>query len=324
MDMMQSLSFVHRWICDFSEDSVCHAVDVLGTFMFLPMILISTTIEDGDIISSKIADEEKDTCLELYHEFDSKLKDASTFYSVETAGRDITVDELSILSPPYEPDTYVIDGTYRLQLWADNKKIRSLSNPPLYRWLNSEKRCFSPPAFTIRNAISRARGYLNAFGISISPENFAVATAEYHGNGKNRWKISWTRVIEDYPWDDSSRLGPESIDVLFHEEHGLVLIRNDIFSPAPKSTVVEITREEAIVEAGNFTLVVVSSVKSCELKVASPNWLFPTETRLCWLVEFIRRDPGADQTLGVILPNIIISLDAQTGDVVGMNFSVYR
>ena len=316
-------------------------------FIVFPAILISAALGAEE----EIAGEQKETCLALYEQFESELKKASRFYSDATTGKHIPIEDLSILYGPGEPTAYRVEGAYLLHLWADNSNIRfrRLVNLPLKRLLGSA--IFQPtaPTFTVAKAVLEARGYLDAFGINIPPDDFKLSFVTFYENYHSCWQVGWKRLTDGYPCHDFLR--GEYIGVSFHETHGLRSMGNFVYSPPPRSTEVEVKREDAIVKASKYVPLVqktafyqrtrmdgfvTSAVKSCELKVVVPNWLFdperavwlpespPTETRLCWVVEFKTRDAKIAQRgiKGILIPpDIIIYLDAKAREVVGADFT---
>ena len=304
----------------------------------------------------EITVEDKKTCMVLYEEFESKLKDANEILRQSRMDR-LPID-VRIIRESGEPLTYEVNRgrVISLHFWKDNDKqirFRRLFCPSSYKRhvANLANHRHASPPFTFTHAISQARDYLDAFEISIPPGDFELSTAELNGRFKNCWEVGWTRVAGAYPWDDFSEGWREGVSVVFREDTGLVLLGNDIFSPAPQSTAVAIKREDAISKAANQVPLVqqtpfyqrahlegfaISSLASCALEVAVPNWLLdpdravwtretpPDETRLCWVVEFATRDAREAQR-GIkgklIPPNILIYLDAKTGEVVGANFT---
>jgi hypothetical protein len=129
-----------------------------------------------------------------------------------------------------------------------------------------------------------------------------------------------------------------------------------VFTPAPKSLEVSVTREDAVRKAMEAVPKVMETpfyqqtradgfvadkVKSCELKVAIPNWLLdpkraewiteklPEETRLCWVVRISTVDAKAadrpkrkDGKVGELMrPDILVYIDAASGEIVGAYFT---
>jgi hypothetical protein len=74
-------------------------------------------------------------------------------------------------------------------------------------------------------------------------------------------------------------------------------------------------------------------MESAELRISVPNWLLdparavwirekpPEETRLCWVVRFRTTDTVDRRSMKLTPVEILIYIDAATGEVVGANFT---
>ena len=248
-------------------------------------------------------------------------------------------------------------GDVYMQVRASSMRWESVVNSYV-RWK------YKPPAgwqenptLTREAVIQRAKEYLKIFKIDVPPDykleepNFG----DYGGAmGTSCWRVSWSRVSGQYPWDGYT-LGMESVFVDFYEKEGLVNLADCCCNcPAPKSLEVKMSKEEAVAKATQCVPLVqrnpsyrstlrdgfvAKSVKSCELLVAAPNWWFdpkrctfmsvgkaPTETRLCWRIEMSTMDSKQEERRrkgeigpqdSLIAPQMTIYIDAATGEAVG-------
>jgi hypothetical protein len=252
----------------------------------------------------------------------------------------------------------VLSDTFCVKIQADTKQIRLVTcrggrTMDLMELLKKPEFRQEKPHLSDSEVLASARRYLDTFHIPLLPETQVKIT--YNEIWPFCWDIRWHRCIQGYPWDDSDSSRDENVVVTFHEQFGLMIAANTVFSPAPKSLKVSVTREEAIGKAmANVPKVmgtpyyrelradgfVADKVESCELKVAIPNWLldpqraewlpekFPEETRLCWVVWVSTVDTkAADRpkakngtVVKLICPKILLYIDAATGEIVGANF----
>lgn len=262
--------------------------------------------------------------------------------------------KIGILENQWEPTTYTVevdrDGKGALvHVWADGLKFRSLLNKALFQSILNKEPGQQNPQLSREEAVRRGIEYLNHYQISIS-RGLKLKTAKFNeGINKGCWVIDWIRSIDGYSWDDSG--WAEGVGVVFQEEKGLLSVGNNIYTPVPKTLNVVMTREEAIAKARKCAPLVeqtpfyrtcrldgfvVNQTTSCELRISAPNYLLdpqravwmrttpPKETRLCWVVRFTTVDSKANLrhvTFKFIPPDIILYLDAATGECVGANFT---
>ena len=281
-----------------------------------------------------------------------KLREDSISYR-NANPKPATGAKISTIEEKWIPKTYWIrtDGGTFVQAWADGLRLRSVLNGALSPLIDEKKILQGTPEFSLDKAVDIAKAYLDRFQISLSANLELTTVAFNHGAYQACWEVRWTRVTGGYPWDDFNPVSRESLVVIFHEKEGLLCLADDIYTPLPKSLDVIMTREQAIGKAAKCAPLVertpfyksaridgfvVSGMKSCALKIAIPNYLLdpqranwlpqtpPNETRLCWVVQFTTVDSKADQRSmkgKLIPPDIIIYLDAATGECVGANFS---
>ena len=210
------------------------------------------------------------------------------------------------------------------------------------------------PTLTRQVAIERAKNYLRIFKIDVPP-NYKLHDVEFNRNWISCWDVSWWRYSGKYPWDcyGGGTAVSENVDVGFHEKDGLLLVRSRGCCPEPKSLEVKISKAEAIAKATRCVPLlqktpiyrsalrdgfVVKKVLWCELMVSVPNWWLdperavddpqgpPSETRLCWKVEFETKDSKEDERrrkgelgpdMSLAAPEMTIYIDAATGEAVG-------
>jgi hypothetical protein len=201
------------------------------------------------------------------------------------------------------------------------------------------------PSLSIDEAAVRAKHYLSVIGIKL-PEELKLMSVLYD---KGFWNVFWASDINGYAYDDFFDR-PPAASVLFHEKFGFVVFSRKKTWPLPKSLKVVVSREEAIIKASKAVPLVMKTphylqarlpgfkakeVKSAELLISVPNWLLdperaiwlpqspPKETRLCWVIRFTTVDaiPVRPRNFKPIPPDILIYIDADTGDIVGANFT---
>jgi len=207
---------------------------------------------------------------------------------------------------------------------------------------------YYPKKLTPSEAVARARKYLAAFGFPI-PAGFELHSVDFGTRSPGQWLVEWWPVIGGYEFDaEDGSLVPEVV-VTFDETEGLVSAAWSDMPPIPANMTVKVTREEAMLKASRvaplvfetpyykrarFGGFVVASIFECDLRIAPPNYLLdparavwidkcpPKETRLCWVVR-LRTKPGTPEleAQALIPPDIVIYIDALTGEAVGANFS---
>jgi hypothetical protein len=301
---------------------------------------------------------EKSEATAIFRDAEQTFAGCNSDFAQRARAKDDKLDYMILGKNGVDRRTLVVmSGTLCVQIQADTKQIRlvgyggltlgmmDLLKGPEYR---QEK-----PHLSKSEVLDAARRYLATFHIPLLPEMQVKIT--YNEIWPFCWHIRWHRCIQGYPWDDFYSSRDENVVVTFHEQFGLMIAANTVFSPAPKSLKVSVTREEAIRKAmANVPKVmgtpyyqelradgfVADKVVSCELKVAIPNWLLdpqraewlpeklPEETRLCWVVWVSTVDTkAADRpkakngtVVKLICPKILLYIDAATGEIVGANF----
>ena len=237
---------------------------------------------------------------------------------------------------------------------ADTNQLLSFSNKVLSRYIRTND-TQTVPTLSLEQAYIRAIRYLDIFGVKI--DNRATveemswgSETQYTWGITSIWRVVWVPTDGGYRYDEFVKdFYNPCIGVSFSEKYGFVSFSQAPFSPPPKTTEVRIQREAAIFKAERAVPLVmltpyyqqcrlpgfkVSGVKSAELRIACPNWLLdparaiwiwdspPKETRLCWIVRFttvdtIKREEGMKPAP----PDILIYVDAATGEIVGANFT---
>jgi hypothetical protein len=291
----------------------------------------------------------------LYHEAAEHFKACNSEFKESGAATDERL-KFDCSAAPFERPVYEVSGSLALKFYTDSLKLSFINYYSVLNRLGVRGRPRTVPTLLPFEAMKRARGYLEEWEIPAS-EGMTVTEISFDLNYGGCWRVTWTRVAEGYLWDGFNRAALENVVVVFHETLGLVLLVDDRFSPPPTRTSVGISREQAIQLASPCVSLVqktadyraarrdgfvANAVKSCELRVAIPNWILdpkkanwmpsepPKETRLCWIVCFTTVDQKLGkrglgeidgQPIELECPDILIYLDAETGEVVGANFS---
>jgi hypothetical protein len=202
------------------------------------------------------------------------------------------------------------------------------------------------PTLTIPEAVSQAKRYLADLEISL-PTNCFVQSAQFGINQHSRWRVTWGVEAGGYSYEESAT-EEQTMVVVFHEKHGFCSYGQTIHAPPPKSTEVKVSKEDAIARASKVAPLVmqtpfyrsarasgfkVNGVRKAELKLFAPNWLLdparavwiwekpPKETRLCWVVTFSTRDTVDRGKTRLFPVDILVYVDAISGEVVGANFT---
>jgi len=252
---------------------------------------------------------------------------------------------------------YIIDSSLYLSIDAKTMMVTNIVNKVLLKYLkDTTTQRQSIPIFTIEKAVQTAKEYLKIFGVKL-PADCMLAEVAFDKNYPSRWEVRWKRYAGGYPYDEFVEPYAEYVVVIFHETLGLSSYGSRITTPLPKSLEIKVSRDEAIIKASKYVPVVlrtpyyrqgradgfvVSGLNSCELKVAAPNWLLDSkraiwtrekpaeENRLCWVVCFKTVDSKAEERgnrnkdskpFKIIPPEILIYIDAATGECVGANFT---
>lgn len=244
---------------------------------------------------------------------------------------------------------YLVDAPIFMEIDPETFQMRVLSNKVLEQYLlNNPTKDQKIPTFTIDQAIETAKRYLKQLDIDL-PANCVIGEVNFDQNYNSRWEIRWKLSAGQYTYEEFNRAYAESVVIVFHETLGLSVYGLKIVTPPPKSLVVKVGRDDAIIKASKcapdvFRTVfyrqaresgfVLSGLKDVQLQVIVPNWMLdpaksnvlrkgpPTESRLCWAISFSTVDSQADhRNLKLHPPDIIIYLDAATGECVGADFT---
>jgi len=246
--------------------------------------------------------------------------------------------------------TYWVEGPLRFHIDPSSFKLKVLWNQPLALLTGPWRKEVSPPELPIEKVIARAKEYLKAVDMEL-PEHMVLTSVQYNSVDRPLcWWVIWKPFFGGNPPDDFLEPIEQHMDVAFHETLGLLSVVTTCDWPVPKSVEVKISREDAIILASKVASLVmktpyyqqarvpgfvIKSVKEANLKVAPPNWLLdpkraiwipgyhpPTETRFCWIVIFGTMDTvERDHDFKPIAPDILVYVDAVTGEVVGANFT---
>ena len=248
----------------------------------------------------------------------------------------------------YYGDVLFAKGQFEIWINRKNDRLLCFKNAILLDFIATNA-VQNIPTLSVTEATEQARKYLNMFGIEIS-QAMQISTIEYNReNCQSCWHVCWAPTTNHTMRDTFVTAYQEYVSVCFSEKYGFTGFywSNDV--PSPTSTEVRITQEQAIFKAEKTVPLVQGSpyylqcrlpgfkssgVKSAELRAAAPNWLLdpkraiwireepPKETRLCWIVRFttvdtVKREEGMKPTP----PDILIYVDAATGEIVGANFT---
>jgi len=229
-----------------------------------------------------------------------------------------------------------------------SNRIVSVSNPHLHKFVETND-TRQVADLTTNSAVEVASGYLKTIGFQCR-HPLVLTDAKFNWFlDKHIWCVTWEPVVDGYRFDSFLSYLSQYVCVRFHEQYGFIGFRCSDVLPSPRTTEVKIAREFAVEKAEKVVPLVMrtpfyrmcrdsnfkmKSLKNAELLIAAPNWLLdpkrairiydkpPGETRLCWVVTFetvatrVREDG-----LNLIPPDILIYLDAATGEIVGANFT---
>lgn len=241
---------------------------------------------------------------------------------------------------------YLIDAKPNVRYEAVTGKLISAYDVDLSK-LHADYFVDRNPRLSISEAISKARSYVEAFGLQL-PDTAELDECRFGAGGGCEWRIFWTRKYGPYK---GNKLGGEkihdTIGVRFHEKHGLIAFFDYWNGPAPQTLEVKLTQKDAlrildkvfpemektrIYQRGTDGTMVISTIISSGLAVSVPNWGMdparaepvPTkpieERRLCWVIQalLVETDAGKSiQPLGERQnKELTVSIDAATGEVV--------
>ena len=229
-------------------------------------------------------------------------------------------------------------------------KLRSVHNYALEKYLLEHKdQTQKIPTLTFDQAIAKARDYLKIIDFTLPP-NYRLDKFDFNVSNPSIWTIRWQRYAGDFAYDNTNQLLSNYASISFHETLGIGNCAIQSFLPDPSSLVVKVTSEEALLKAskvvplientpyyqkGRVSGFVVKSLKEASLRVVVPNWLLdphratwihskiPDEVRLCWVIRFttVNSRPEPDPKYSLVPPEIIVYVDASTGEIVGGTFT---
>ncbi len=239
-----------------------------------------------------------------------------------------------------------IRGQLCFILEQPNNRLTTIWNDSLMRFLKTNNvQCIQ--SLTTNEAVERAQNYLDIIGVKIPSIRLREVVFGYYA--PNEWYVGWDRTFQGYRFDSFLTFLSQSVSVSFHERYGFLGFYCYDVLPPPCTTDVKISREDAVAKGEKAVPLVmktpfyrmcrlpdfkVRGIKKAELLIAAPNWLLdpkravwmrdkpPEETRLCWVVTY--------ETIGTkvyegglrsIPPDILIYIDAATGEIVGANFT---
>lgn len=285
---------------------------------------------------------------EQYERLVSKLAPTNVPF-VEIYKEPLTLGKFGVdIKADHKGKSAVVYAQFDFQFEIETGRMFKIANHQLAKHIetNTVNRV---PALSVREALARAKGYLDIIGVNLPP-NMVLKSIVFDKEVKNKpwWVIVWEPAENGYPWDDSELCYPHEMSVAFHEQYGFLWFSRTDFWPTPKATEVKIAQDAAIAKAEKAVPLVMrtpfyksrklsgfkpSGALSARLMVSAPNWLLdperaiwiwekaPEETRLCWVVTF-RTVDTVDRGKGVILscPQITVYIDAATGEIVGATF----
>lgn len=229
-------------------------------------------------------------------------------------------------------------------------KLRSVHNFALEKYLLEHKdQTQKIPVLAFDQAIARARDCMKTIGFTLPP-NYRLDKFDFNVSNPSMWTIRWQRYAGDFAYDNTNQLLTNYASISFHETLGLGNCAVQSFLPEPSSLVVKVTSEDALLKAskavplientpyyqrGRVSGFIVRSLKEVSLRVVVPNWLLdpkratwihskiPDEVRLCWVARFatVNSKPESDPKYSLVPPEIIVYVDAGTGEIVGGTFT---
>ena len=244
-----------------------------------------------------------------------------------------------------------VKGQICIGAHVGNSQITAFLNKTLYQYIKTNE-TQNVPVLSVQKAYLQARQYLDLLEVQLD-KRAVLSKVSFDDDGwgcTSVWRVVWGVSDGGYRHDDFLKdIYHPCTRVCFSEKYGLVSFSQSPFPPPPKTTEVRIPREAAIFKAEKAVPLVmltsyyrqcrlpgfkVSGVKSAELRIAYPNWLLdparaiwlwdspPEETRLCWIVRFTTVDTvEREKGIKLLPPDILIYVDAATGEIVGANFT---
>ena len=263
----------------------------------------------------------------------------------------VTPGGIDVRDTVYGKDRIWVQGQITIKAYGGASQMSLFANTRLSKYIqtNETQRI---PSLSTEQAYAQALRYLDMLGVSLDKRAVLskLSFGDKEWEREFMWIVHWEASDGGYRYDDFlENIYSPCIGVSFSEKYGLVYFGNDPFPPPPKTTEVRIQREDAIFKAEKAVPLVmltpyyrqcrlpgfkVSGVKSAELRIACPNWLLdpsraiwiwdspPKETRLCWIVRFTTVDTvKREEGMKPVPPDILIYIDAATGEIVGANFT---
>lgn len=205
---------------------------------------------------------------------------------------------------------------------------------------------FQPLEFSAIEALEKARNYLEKMGIPL-PAHYELAMLDFGIKTKDCWLVEWRPLFNGIPFSDFAGEVPH-IAVIFNKKKGLLRLEQTAEVPAPLKGEVKVTQEDAIVKGSDAALLVQKTqvyqdaygagfvpcaVREVALEVTAPNWILDPEraartkdrmiegTRVCWAVHCLTRPNTEDVSARMLpLPEIVVYIDATSGETVGADF----
>jgi len=257
-------------------------------------------------------------------------------------------------NPPYiknqgsEGKLAYVRGQFWFWLEQPSNKVTSFSNKLLRKFVETND-TQQVASLSTNRAVEVADSYFKTIGFQC---RHPLVLKEVKFNWflcKHSWFVQWEPVIDGYRFDSFLSFLTQGVYVEFHEKYGFLSFSCSDGLPPPHTTEVKITREFAVAKGEKAVPLVmktpfylrcrdpnfkVKSLRGAELLIAAPNWLLdpkraiwmrdkpPTETRLCWVLTFETVATRVwEDGLKLIPPDILIYIDAATGEIVGANFT---
>jgi len=253
------------------------------------------------------------------------------------------------------------DGSILVVLNKDTLEVLSLNNLPVWNYyMSSESKSEANrqriPKWNYESAVVAARKYLEAVNVKV-PDGFILNCISFDTWFHSRWEVRWQPAFSHIPYDNGQLYNyPQSICVIFTESGELESVTSASPIVFPASKEIKIDEESAIIKASRCAPLVmetpfykqrreggfvIKSMKEVKLVVNTPNWLLdpnraiwmtkepPKEARIAWKVVFSTVDgqeiydskDSKRASLKLSPPDIIVFIDAATGECVGANFT---
>jgi hypothetical protein len=282
-----------------------------------------------------------------YARFAPKLAPTNLpFSSVFTRPFELEEFGIDVKSMYFGEKVYVYGRQFGFSFDAKSLRMESMSNPLLREYVKKNY-VQKIPELSVAQALDQARSYLKLFDVNVD-KDIRICKIDFDNVEYKSWLIYWVPCYNGYDYDPMPPYD-QHVSVWFNEKYGFWGYSDLVFAPPPKQTIVNVTKEAAIVKASKVVPLIqrspyylqcrlpgfaVSSLRKAELLVSAPNWLLdperaiwlrdkpPEETRLCWVVTFASVYTGKEEPgKRLVPPMFFVYIDAATGEIVGANFS---